>query len=43
MVTSRGILNVSAKDKVTAKDQSMTFASLSGLSNKINEMFIVID
>jgi molecular chaperone DnaK len=35
-----GIVNVSAKDKATAKDQSMTIASSSGLSDKDIEKMV---
>ena len=35
-----GIVNVSAKDKATNKDQSMTIASSSGLSEKDIERMI---
>lgn len=35
-----GIVNVSAKDKATAKDQSMTIASSSGLSDKDIERMV---
>ena len=35
-----GIVNVSAKDKATGKDQSMTIASSSGLSDKDIEKMV---
>ena len=35
-----GIVNVSAKDKATGKDQSMTIASSSGLSEKDIEKMV---
>ena len=35
-----GIVNVSAKDKATNKDQSMTIASSSGLSDKDIERMV---
>jgi molecular chaperone DnaK len=35
-----GIVNVSAKDKATNKDQSMTIASSSGLSDKDIEKMV---
>jgi molecular chaperone DnaK len=35
-----GIVNVSAKDKATNKDQSMTIASSSGLSDKEIESMV---
>ena len=35
-----GIVNVSAKDKATGKDQSMTIASSSGLSDKDIERMV---
>jgi molecular chaperone DnaK len=35
-----GIMNVSAKDKVTNEDQSMAIASLSGLNNKDIEKMV---
>lgn len=35
-----GIVNVSAKDKATGKDQSMTIASSSGLSDKEIEKMV---
>jgi len=37
---SDGIVNVSAKDKATGKDQSMTIASSSGLSDKDIEKMV---
>ncbi|KAI6033520.1 hypothetical protein PISMIDRAFT_17334 [Pisolithus microcarpus 441] len=33
-INADGIVHVNAKDKATGKDQLMTIASLSGLSNK---------
>ena len=40
MSTLDGIVNVSAKDKATGKDQSMTIASSSGLSDKDIEKMV---
>ncbi|KAH7097223.1 heat shock protein [Auriculariales sp. MPI-PUGE-AT-0066] len=40
-IDADGIVNVSAKDKATNKDQSMTIASSSGLSDKEIERMIV--
>ncbi|KAG6382024.1 heat shock protein 70 family [Boletus reticuloceps] len=39
-IDADGIVNVSAKDKATAKDQSMTIASSSGLSDKDIERMV---
>ncbi|KAI0264062.1 Hsp70 protein-domain-containing protein [Russula aff. rugulosa BPL654] len=40
-IDADGIVNVSAKDKATGKDQSMTIASSSGLSDKEIERMVV--
>jgi molecular chaperone DnaK len=40
VITVDGIVNVSAKDKATNKDQSMTIASSSGLSDKDIERMV---
>ncbi|KAI0262650.1 Hsp70 protein-domain-containing protein [Russula aff. rugulosa BPL654] len=40
-IDADGIVNVSAKDKATGKDQSMTIASSSGLSDKEIERMVI--
>ena len=44
VIVSKHIAKVSARDKATSKDQSMTMASSSGLSNKdIEKMLLMLN